>query len=35
LISANKEIMLDGYVSQFSDDETLNFAVSAGFRFGF
>jgi hypothetical protein len=35
LISPNKEIMLDGYVSQFSDDDSLNFAVSAGFRFGF
>ncbi|MCA3572678.1 MAG: autotransporter outer membrane beta-barrel domain-containing protein, partial [Aestuariivirga sp.] len=35
LIAPNKEIRLDGYVSQFSDDDALNYAITAGFRFGF
>jgi hypothetical protein len=34
-MSPNKELMLDGFVSQFSDDDDLNYAVSVGFRFGF
>jgi outer membrane autotransporter protein len=34
-LSPTEEFMLDGYVSQFSDDDSLNFAISAGFRLGF
>ena len=35
LMEKNRELTLDGFISQFADDDAPNYAVSAGFKFGF